>query len=168
MRKSLFISLLFFYTTASAFEDSVDVAEVRILYKKSATDEKACKELIALLSAVDEKRPLLLGYKASGTMMMAKYKINPISKMSYFKKGKQMLEHAIEVDARNIELRLLRFMAQVNAPNFLGYDGNIQKDKAFILNNISYTPDLNSKEFVLLALSQSTHLNADEKRLLKQ
>ena len=41
-------------------------------------------------------------------MMMAKHVFNPFSKLSYFKKGKQMLENAIETDGQNLELEIFK------------------------------------------------------------
>lgn len=66
-------------------------------------------------------------------MMMAKHVVNPFAKLSYFKKGKNMLEKAIEADSENVELRFLRYAAQTNAPSFLGYDDHIAGDKKFLL-----------------------------------
>lgn len=164
MRGMSFVLIFFFY--AHVFADGIDINEIRVLYEKSASDERSCKEMIVLLSGIDEGNPLLLGYKASGTMMMAKYVGSPFSKLSYFKKGKQMLEHAIMLDERNIELRFLRLMVQVNLPSFLGYNTDIQKDKDFILSNISGMLDMGSKDFVGMTLSKSDYLNSAEKRAL--
>ncbi len=69
------------------------IDEIRSLYEKAVTDESACNKLIEILSPYNEKNnPLYAGYKASAIMMMAKHVFNPFSKMSYFKKGKRILE----------------------------------------------------------------------------
>lgn len=146
---------------------TVDIASVRILFQKAVSDEKACKQLTHLLAPYDERNPLLLGYKGSGTMMMAKHVFNPFSKLSYFKKGKQMLESAIATDETNFELRFLRFTAQTNMPSFLGYNNDIEKDKEFILNYYSHIKDAELKEFVLPSLKKSKYLTTTEKEQLK-
>lgn len=112
--------------------------EVRSVYKEALKSIDSCKELIAISSGPNEKNnPLMLGYKGSGTMLMAKHVFNPFTKMSYFKKGKQMLEKAIKLEENNIELRFLRFNAQTNMPSFLGYNNSIENDKKFLLNRFS-------------------------------
>ena len=167
MKKFLFIGLLFF--GFKAFSNvPVDISKVRTLYKEAVKSEESCKELIAISSGFNEKTsPVMLGYKGSGTMLMAKHVFNPFTKMSYFKKGKQMLEKAIGVDENNIELRFLRFNAQTNMPSFLGYNKSIENDKKFLLNRFSQIPEVNLKEFVLEGLKNSNYLTADEKQQLK-
>lgn len=167
MKKLIFISLTFISTCAFATEKNIDINDVRMLYKKSATSESACREMVQMLAKFDEQHPLLLGYKASGTMMMAKYVFNPFSKLSYFKKGKQMLEKAIEADKTCFELRFLRFAAQTNVPSFLGYHDRIENDKDFMLKGLTEMTDKKLKELVFPMLSQSKYLNAEEKKFLK-
>lgn len=87
--------------------------------------------------------------------------------MSYFKKGKQMLEKAIEADKTCFELRFLRFAAQTNVPSFLGYHDRIENDKNFILTGYTEVTDIKLKEFVFPLLSQSKYLNNAEKKSLK-
>jgi hypothetical protein len=164
MKKLLSTSLLILFFAALAY--GIDINEVRGLYKKAAIDEKANETMLSILSSVDEKSPLLLGYKASGTMMMANYVINPLSKLSYFNRGKRMLESAIAADTKSLELRFLRFMVQVNSPSFLGYVNNIESDKRYILDNMVNMTDMKSKEFVSAILKDSKHLNPAEKTRL--
>ena len=167
MKKLFILGLLFYGFTAFGIVP-VDMNEVRTLYKEAVTSEKSCKELVEISSGFNEKNnPLMLGYKGSGTMLMAKHVMNPFSKMSYFKKGKQMLEKASEVDKNNIELRFLRFTAQTNMPSFLGYNNSIDYDKKFILNSFSQIKDIKLKEFILPVLHKSKYLTVEEKQQLK-
>ncbi|MEO6837502.1 MAG: hypothetical protein ABI261_02575 [Ginsengibacter sp.] len=167
MKKLLFIGLLFCGFTAFS-NVPVDMNEVRSLYKEAVKSEDSCKELVKISSGFnEEKNPLMLGYKGSATMLMAKHVFNPFTKMSYFKKGKQMLEKAIEVDENNLELRFLRFNAQTNMPSFLGYNNSIENDKKFLLNGFSQITEVNLKDFVLEGLKNSKYLTADEKHRLK-
>ena len=167
MSNILFLINLICCTSPFERNATVDMASVRTMFQQAAVDEMACKKMISLLAPYDEKEPLLLGYKASGTMMMAKHVFNPFSKLSYFKKGKQMLEDAINTDDKNFELRFLRFIAQTNIPSFLGYDDDIEKDKEFILNHFLQIKDTGLKAFVLPALIKSKYLTTIEKQQLK-
>src|SRR5690606_31497226 len=88
---------------------------------------------------------------------------NFFAKLSYFNKGKKMLESAIAANKESVELRFLRFMVQANAPIFLNYTANIETDKAFILTNIANMPELKAKQFVIRVLSKSNYLNENEK-----
>ena len=155
MRKFFLIALVFVCSAAYSNIARVDMNKARKLYKEAATDGTACTALLELLNTADQKMPLLLGYKASATMMMANYVGSPFSKLSYFKKGKQMLEEAVSADKQNVELRLLRYLVQKNTPSFLGYDDNIEEDKAFISNNLSGMKDLDSKDFVTVTFNNS-------------
>lgn len=165
--KSVFLTILFFYST-SLFAKDPAINEVRMLYEKAATNEKTCKQLIDLLSPYNEKNnPLLSGYKAVATMLMAKHVFFPFTKLSYFNKGKKMLGKSIEVDGKNVELRFLRFTMETNVPSFLGYNDDIKNDKNFILNFYQGITDTLLKNFMLPVLQKSDHITANEKRRLK-
>lgn len=164
--KLFLISMVFIFSASSVFAENIDIIEVRKLYVEAFTDKNKCKEMNTLLSKVDEKAPLLLGYRASVTMMMANFAFNPFSKLSLFKKGRQMLEQAIALDKKDVELRTLRYLAQINTPSFLGYNLNIDSDREFILNQTPKIKDAKSKEFVIGILKQAKQLSADEEKKL--
>ena len=138
------------------------------MYIKSNDHEKTCKEMIALLKPYDESNnPLFMGYKAGANMIMAKHVINPISKMSWFNKGKKMLEAAIKADAKDVELRCLRFGIQSNIPSFLNYKQDITRDKKFILQNYPQVKDPLLKKNIISYMTKWGDLTAAEKELLK-
>jgi len=68
---------------------------------------------------------------------------------------KAMLEDAIKADEKNFELRFLRVTAQTNMPSFLGYRGDIDQDKKFILNSFSQIKDESLEQYVLPTLYKS-------------
>ena len=166
MKKIIFpLSLIFIF---QSFSNLYAQNEMRLLYQKAATEEASCKKLLHLLRPFNENNnALLAGYKASGTMMMAKYVFNPLSKLSFFSKGKKLMEKAIEKDNENIELRFLRFMVQTNAPSFLGYRSAIQEDKLFLIQSIPTPGDKNLEQFILSFLGDSDQLTTVEKQRLK-
>lgn len=130
--KTLFLSGLLLMLF-SGFMSDPQLSQVRSLYSKAPAEEKHCEALLELLKNVDLKtQHTLAGYKGCATMIMAKHVFNPFSKMSYFRKGKTLLENAIAADTANIELRVLRLGVQINTPAFLGYKGKIATDKAFL------------------------------------
>ena len=165
MNKLLLILLLACNINCFATTPSLD--EVRLLYQKAVTEKTACQKLTSVLQSYNERNnPLLGGYRACATMVMAKHVINPFSKLSYFSKGKQLLEKTIAADAKNVELRFLRFAVQTNLPSFLGYNDHIQKDKAFLLQSIVHLNDLELKQQVVAYLKSSDYVTAPEKENL--
>jgi hypothetical protein len=97
-------------------------------------------------------------------MIMAKYVISPINKLSKFKNGKNLLEKCIETDNKNVEIRFLRFTIQCNAPLFLGYYSSLKSDKIFLLNSIPKVKDLQLKNIIISFLKSSSYLTSAEKQ----
>ncbi|MEO8819544.1 MAG: hypothetical protein ABI267_08375 [Ginsengibacter sp.] len=165
MKKVFFVGLLFLAITS--FAATPTLGEIRTLYEKSVTDEFACTKLIEILSPYNQSNnPLYAGYRASAIMMMAKHVFNPFSKMSYFRKGKSILESAIKADDKNVELRFLRFNAQTHMPSFLGYNNDIDRDKIFLETSFQKITDENLKAFLLPYLQNSDYIAADIKKQL--
>lgn len=166
MKYGLFVALLFLSFVSLA--NNPALKQVRDLYEKSYKDESACNKLIEILSPYNENNnPLYAGYKASAIMMMAKHVFNPFSKMSYFKKGKRILESAIKADNDNVELRFLRFNAQTHMPSFLGYDGSIEKDRKFLESSFPKISDNRLRAFLILYLKDSDYISEEKKNQLQ-
>lgn len=155
------IALLLLFTINSHFvSELLSINELRILYKKAATNESYCKELISRLASCNkEDHPLYFGYKGGATMMMAQYAYSPFTKLSYFKKGKKMLETAIAADKNNIELRFLRLAIQMKTPSFLDYKNNIEADKSFLVNSVSALTDQSLKKNIINYLKNNGYSN---------
>ncbi|MEO6844310.1 MAG: hypothetical protein ABI184_03995 [Ginsengibacter sp.] len=169
MKSFLLLGILLVAKTANTRSYNKEVPsinEIRSLYEKSLKSEDDCQKLIDMLEPY-KKDPLCLGYIGCATMLMAKHTFSPFSKLSYFKKGKIMLEDAIKADDKNFELRFLRFTAQTNMPSFLGYHDSIEKDKKFILNSFSQIKDVSLEDYVMPALQKSKDLTQSEKEKLK-
>lgn len=153
-KATLLLCLLLFFGT-SGYAQTNFINKVRLLYMEATKEKKACETLIRLLKSNNAKeKPLLLGYKGSATMIMARHVINPFTKLSHFKKGRNMLEKAIEADSDNVELRFLRYAVQTHAPSFLGYDRHIAGDKKFLLQ-ASDSVDQTIKELIHSLLNKN-------------
>ncbi len=165
------LSLVFFLAlslTTPHITPPVSLPQIRSMYIKANDNEKTCKELIALLKPYDESNnPLFYGYKAGANMIMAKHTINPISKMSWFTKGKKMLETAINADKKDVELRCLRFGIQSNIPSFLSYKQDIYIDKKFILQSYPKVQDQVLRTNIVSFLTKWGNLTNAEKEMLK-
>lgn len=89
------------------------------------------------LEALEKKEDLSSkGYFAAMLFMKSKFVKFPLTKFSYFKKGKSKLDGIIMEFPANIELRYIRFMLQSEMPNFLGYNNNIEEDFKLIINGM--------------------------------
>lgn len=148
--KLMLIAFLTFINSTSN-----ELNQVRKLYVDAVKSKEACENLINRLNKIREDDALLQGYRGSGIIIMAKHVINPISKYSNFKKGRDILEKAVTKDKNNIELRFLRLMIQSNLPKFLGYKSNISEDLEFIDENLNKEKDLQLKEFISSSLKNN-------------
>ncbi|MEO6820106.1 MAG: hypothetical protein ABI266_06750 [Ginsengibacter sp.] len=163
------LTLLIYFSSLPSYAQTPTVAKVRSLYAQTEKQENACKELIDILGPYNEtNNPLFLGYKSSATMMMAKYVSNPFSKLSYFNRGKKMLEKAVNADKYNIELRSLRFLVQSNVPSFLGYNDDIDVDKTFIISNAHLVQDPELKKNIVYFMNRWGKLTPNQKNILNK
>ena len=154
---------------ATCFFNTPKLAEVRMLYRQAATEERSCVSLLELLNTYNDKNnTLMLGYKGAITMMMAKYKLNPLAKLAHFNEGKNILQAAIEEDGRNVELRFLRFAAQSSAPSFLGYQDDLMADKRMVLQAFPHIKENDLKEMMAGYLINCGYLSAREKEIVRK
>ncbi len=152
--KTIVVAIATLFTTFY-YTPSPMLSEVRSLYQQAPKEKQACVRLLDLLKDADEKtKPVLAGYKACATMIMAKHAFNPISKLNYFNKGKNLLERSIKQDQNNIELRFLRFAVQKNAPSFLGYKDDLAADKQFLEREVATVNDQQLKTWIFKELAK--------------
>lgn len=114
-----------------------DIDEIRHLYVHAQKEKVACQQLYNLTENSNlNANTLAYSYHAVAKMMLAKHDSNPVKKWRYFYKGKNMLENAINKYPNNLELRFLRYCVQLNVPDFLAYNSNLESDKEIITNQI--------------------------------
>lgn len=142
----------FFLTLFCSFAmiiDAQDLSDFRLLLQKGENSETASKTLIANSKETynQTKKPIYEAFYAVGNFFMAKHAMNPLSKYSYFNKGKKALESAVNKDPKNLEIRFMRYISQEQTPAFLGYNKDLKSDKAFILAEYrkSKDEDLNKR-----------------------
>ena len=102
----------------------VDKKQLRAKYLK-AINHESVEDLIYFISSGNMNDPLILGYHTAGSLMLTEYKDNPIKKIKNFKTYSNRLDSLIGTNERIIELRLLRYAIQMNAPDFLKYNRQI-------------------------------------------
>lgn len=152
--------------TFFAPENDIGLAEARQLFVKASGSEKDCRRLMELEPGNGPQRYTLTGYKAAGTMMIANYLGNPVSKLSNFRKGRKMLEDAIRSSNNDIELKFIRYTIQTNIPGFLGYSSNIQSDKNLLLKEFKAIKDAQLAGMIRDYMLQKGRLNENEQKLI--
>jgi len=159
-------------TIAFNATSQVSIAEARILY--FGMDKNECNSL-ELINAFDKnppKEPLLLAYYGTSAAASPACISNIAKKLSNFKKGKQLLESAVQSAPDNLEIRFLRFSTQSKAPSFLGYNSNLKEDKKFILSNFKAFGEIKGNEMLLHHIGKfmldSGELTIDEKSEIRK
>lgn len=135
---------------------------LRDLYAKAASSKQANQKLVELLNNEKENQPLLIGYRGASVMIEANHVFNPITKLSRFKKGKELIEQAIQKDPNNVELKFVRLTIQTNLPSFLGYSSSIVNDKQFVIKSLATTKDVDLRSRIVDYLYTSRICTAEE------
>ncbi|WP_353136873.1 hypothetical protein [Pseudopedobacter sp.] len=109
---------------------------IRKNYLTSVDDKALCDSMIQQLQQKKE-HPVYLAYLGAYQAIWANHTLNPIAKLSTFNKGKRNIESAVIRAKNNVEVRLIRWSVQKNAPSFLNYHKDINNDEVFIAENKS-------------------------------
>ena len=127
---------------------SQDMRVIRQLYQKAASSEVACRDLLAMTDGNSGERDAYkLGYRGAAAMMMARFVFNPVSKLAWFRRGREWLDMAIRMDIEAAELRYLRYCVQISCPRFLGYHGEAGADRRYLLGAVD---SLTDRELIIM------------------
>lgn len=145
MKIAVLLILLFLHGDLLA--QSIDLYAIRKDFNKGVKDEALCTRYHNMLTD-QAKTPVEKGYRAAFHMFMATHTANPIKKMSYFRQGKNMLEDVIKSNPQDTELRFIRLCIQYHTPRYLGYRGEIDEDKQYMLDNLYKMDDARTKRLI--------------------
>lgn len=138
MRVVLFFSFVF--SSLFGIAAHPDLVMLRELYEKASSDEESNQKLYDLTKSYSlQTYPIYYAYNAAAEMSLANHTYWPDTKFAYFNAGKERLEKAIAAFPKIVELRYIRYCVQQGCPFFLGYDANLDEDKAYILANMNQT-----------------------------
>ncbi len=107
--------------------------ELNNLFERAVTNKFSCDTLVDYCSG--EKNLKQKAYLGAGLMLKAKHANSSFSKLSFFKKGKRILNDVINKNPNFVEFRWLRYSLQKNTPKFLNYNKNMSEDSLFIRKN---------------------------------
>lgn len=133
MKFTLVIIVFIFAHVAFATED---LTSIRKTLEAAVRDSKTADEFYKSIKRIESGKPIIIGFKAMSELVLCKHVFNPISKLSHFHSGKDLLEKAIAIDPENIELRFYRYCTQLNVPSILNYSYNLKEDKQFLFKFI--------------------------------
>ncbi len=142
--------LLLFLVAFSASFSAQNLTEFRQLMQKGEVSETHAKLLYDKSKKEFERtqKPIYEALFAVGNFFMAKHVGNPMSKYSYFNKGKKHLENAIKKDPDNVEMRFMRYISQDKTPSILGYKEQMEADKKFVLKELKNIKDEDLQSFI--------------------
>ncbi len=167
MKKLIKIIIILFLPLLGSAIDK-DIIKVRELYYKASGNRADAETFFKTIPTITSiSKSLLEGYKGMSFMIKANFDFNPYYKLSYFVKGKGLLDAAIETAPKDVELRFLRFCVQTNAPVFLGYRGEIAEDKKVIISNYSMIDDTDLKNRIKEFMVNSKSCSKEEKLQFK-
>ncbi len=118
------------------------------------------------------KDPVMLAYRGASSAASASSVNGVRKKLEYFNRGKSELEKAVAMKNLDAEIRFLRLATQVNAPGFLGYNGDIRNDKAIIITTLNSVGANHPNAYLYLRICrfmlEQTELNASEQNAVNQ
>jgi len=151
-----------------------DLSAYRKLLDHSLKDEATADRFYETLKTVKEDaEPVMVGFKAMSEFMLCNHLINPLSKLSHFKKGRRLLEGAIKRDPQHPELLFFRLSTQSSIPAMLKYKMNITEDKLALIRYLKTAAGQSAEDKVLhnrikayLLINQ--YCSAEEKAMIKK
>jgi hypothetical protein len=154
------------------FPGTLNLVELRQQLDEAANNKTKAEQFNARFKNVTEAaQPILVGFKAISELILCKHVFSPISKLSHFRKGRNLLEKAIAASPNNPELSFLRYTTQSNVPSLLNYSGNLFQDKAVLVNYLrsatakAADPDLYQR--VKSYMEASKYCTPQEVKLIK-
>ena len=163
-----FLTLVFFLCVSfQIFAQEIQCQKLFI----AAQNEPAKQEFYNYCANLSNRNNTQQAYFGVATAMYAELASNPADKLSYFSRGKDMLEKAIANDYWNEELRFLRYSVQDKAPWMLQYHDKLEEDSYYIYQALVAGKINKTKAFwriVIQFMIQSEHISADLKSKYSQ
>jgi hypothetical protein len=158
----MLLSLVFIFS-------SVDLDEVRALYKEASESKQSVQVLMDKLNHVNEgSKAVLVAYKGASIALSAREMDKVKDKMSVFKEGKRYIEIAISKDSMNLEVRWIRLTVQENSPKAAKYKGELEVDKSFILAHFNQENSPSVKKMIRDYIAGSRLFDENEISMLDE
>ena len=160
--KETLIILAVIFTPFLEQSGDTNLLNIRKIFYQATEESESANLLNAMLTEpLTSKDITLEGYRGMSFMLLSKHASNPYNKMSYFTKGSEILDKAIQEDNENIELRFLRYTIQCEAPIFLNYKSELSLDLNFIKTQVNNLKDFDLKNRINNYLYLQKHIAAE-------
>lgn len=173
MTKHFLLVLLFFVVASAWASDTTrySLNELRLKYQKASIDEATAKDFNKQMSSYDGKDPLIKAYQAASEAVMAKYVWNPYSKLKHLKTASAMFQEAVKWDAKQSEIRFLRFTVEHYVPRYLNLSEHVEEDKRIIISSLQAYPKSGMSEGLARTMRDfmltKDHCTEAEKEILR-
>lgn len=134
IKQALFILIL---SLISLGLHAADKEQLRKEFIQASQDQKLRETFHDRIAEMDLSDPFIQAYLGASKTLLAEVLLNPYTKYTNFKEGTALIDKAINAEPKNAELRYLRFLIQVNSPDFLGYNHKKNEDYSIITKAIS-------------------------------
>lgn len=147
------IIISLFFSLSNQESDVNGFEKVRNAYLMADQSHHDCKKLIDLVKEFDaENNPIIYGYQLSSKLIEIKFIVNPIKKLTLFNELSESLDSLIKQHPTSVEIRLMRYTTQKEAPNFLNYNSEIENDLVFINEKLELESE-KTKRYIRLILN---------------
>jgi hypothetical protein len=128
--KSIFFIFPFLLFTSI---QTTDLENARSYYKKASSDKKQAELLEKLCK--NKENITLKSYYGVSQCILASHHWSPYEKLRLLNKGLEILNNAIKLDNKNIEIRILRLSVETKIPSIVSFKSHIEEDKEWIKKN---------------------------------
>ena len=146
--------ILFIFLINVNYCFSQNIEDIRDLYFTKEVNIDKCDSIYNILKLIKNKNNTLYAYSGANSLLYCKTIDNVFEKFSYFEKGKNIIEKAIDKEPNNIEIKFLRYINQMNTPWFLNYKKNIKEDYKFIISNLDMIKSEKLKNQIITSLKE--------------
>ena len=142
------------FCTISSRAQIASISDVRNEIFYAEFDLQKSIQLINDINSLDLTDPIVKAYTGATELLVAKYSWNPISKISFLRKGLGKVNKAVISDSENIEIRFLRFYIQNSLPRYLGLSDDLAIDKKVIIAQLGDLPNLGLTRDIISYINQ--------------
>lgn len=146
--------------------NQININEVRTMYKNTDGSKEHTLVLYDALQTVNKSDGnVLLAYKGASIAMKGRYEKGAKDKSEMFKNGISLVESALAIEPKNIEIRFIRLTIQQNSPKLLKYKEHIEEDKEFLLSNYETIKSAALKIYIKDYILHSDNFTEEEKNV---
>ena len=140
--------------------------EIRVSFFQAATEIGQREDFFKMMESLPKTSAIVKAYYGAAQAMMAEVVFNPYTKLNHFVEGKNFIEEAIDERPEQAELRYVRYLIQLNAPDFLDYRREIPDDLKIIYAAIEQTKEEETwmSQFLEYRSLQKATLEANRKK----